>query len=243
MSTYMHALRRFGRDASRSAAPAGPRTAAVDGASATTALARLPERASEPSAPQPFGTPPRTFQGIDLLFERLRALPRRDVARTVVVTGVESRDRARAVAAALVRCAQGHGMPALLVTMCTAPAGPALVPDDAAGPVLVLDGTAAADARRPLDAWLSAHAAPTGLVVVDAPPLTDDGEAALVGAACDGLLVIAETLVTDRTALEHGVERARLAGARVLGAVCVHRRPAPRWLARLSGARRPRGGV
>lgn len=88
-----------------------------------------------------------------------------------------------------------------------------------------------------MDAWLGQHQQ-ADLVLIEAPPLLQSIDGALVARACDGLILVAERGVTERRALQEAANRARSTGCTVLGVIVTSReRPMPTWLERLAGAR------
>lgn len=85
-----------------------------------------------------------------------------------------------------------------------------------------------------LSEWLDTHAPGDRLILLEAPPLSNGLDAALLARACDGLIVVAEAEVTEREALHVAGERARASGCNTLGIAMVGSSdPMPRWLARL----------
>lgn len=85
-----------------------------------------------------------------------------------------------------------------------------------------------------LSSWLDTHAPGDRLVLLEAPPLANGLDAALLARACDGLIVVAEAEVTERDALHLAGERVRASGCNTLGIAMVGSSdPMPGWLARI----------
>ncbi len=85
-----------------------------------------------------------------------------------------------------------------------------------------------------LNDWLGRHGAGHDLTIIQAPPLLDSVDAALVARACNGLVLVVEPLHTAREMLRTAVERAQTADCRILGLVISGAREwLPRWLRRL----------
>jgi len=174
------------------------------------------------------------LDGSAALFERLRALAVEGLG-TVVIAGVVPTRSVAAIASSLAFQAERRGL-SLVRAEVRGPVGrTALLRPlgrGAAGPLEldVQDDAAAAALRR----WLGEARA--DLLVVEAPPLSTGADAALVARVTDGLVLVAESLVTDRGALAESTERARATGCRLLGVVLDRTRDhSPRWLDRLIG--------
>jgi hypothetical protein len=85
-------------------------------------------------------------------------------------------------------------------------------------------------ARRWLEDAISGH----DLLIVEAPPLSASVDAALLGRACSGLVLVAEALATARQDLGQAAETARLADCPLLGLVLTGSRDwLPGWLSRI----------
>ena len=90
--------------------------------------------------------------------------------------------------------------------------------------------------QEALKKWFANAGAGYDLLIVAAPSLLSSVDAALVARACDGLVLVAEPLVTLRDEFEIAVERARSSGCRVLGLVMNDNQEwLPRILRRLFG--------
>ncbi len=98
---------------------------------------------------------------------------------------------------------------------------------------LSLELTAPA-AQETLKTWVVTAGTGFDLLIVAAPPILSSVDALLVARACDGLVLVAEPLATQREEFEIAVERARASGCQVLGLVMNENREwLPRFLGRL----------
>jgi Mrp family chromosome partitioning ATPase len=87
-----------------------------------------------------------------------------------------------------------------------------------------------------LNDWAERIAPANDLVVITGPPLANSIDAALLACACDGLVIVAESEITDRKALHIAAERARIAGCRTLGVVMHGTKDhLPKWIRRIVG--------
>lgn len=120
--------------------------------------------------------------------------------------------------------------------------GPTLVARSAEVPPLTVDLNGSA-APGELSAWLDGAAVDSDLVLLEAPPLADSIDAALLACACDGLVIVADAEVTPRSALQVAAERAQVAGCRTLGVVMNGAKERmPSWMRRLFGNQHGRRG-
>ena len=129
---------------------------------------------------------------------------------------------ARGVLEALAMRARELRLPIAVAELTRAAGAPQLVArgGEARPPrPLELDGAGLAATLRE---WLG-ELATASLVLIDAPPIQRSVDAVLLGAACDGLVLVAETDVTERAALRAAAERARDGGCRTLGVVLTKR--------------------
>lgn len=78
--------------------------------------------------------------------------------------------------------------------------------------------------------WYEMAAADRDLLLIEAPPLLSSVDAALLGRACDGLVLVNESMLTRQEDLETALERARAAGCPPLGLVMDRHRE---WLPRM----------
>lgn len=85
-----------------------------------------------------------------------------------------------------------------------------------------------------LTAWYNKAASGSDLLLIEAPPLLRSVDAALLGRACDGLVLVMETLGTRQEDLETAIDRARAAGSPPVGLVTAeHREWLPRSLRKI----------
>jgi len=175
-------------------------------------------------------------RGIATLFDNIRALASGRATRVLVFAGAAATDSVWAVTEGLARHAQRHGMRVFVAELTRTGGGPMLVSRMPSPPqplTIDLDGGAA---PGELNAWVNDAAGDSDLVVLEAPPLADSIDAALLACACDGLVIVADTEVTPRGALHIAAERAQIAGCRTLGVVMNGTRERlPIWMRRLFG--------
>ena len=93
-----------------------------------------------------------------------------------------------------------------------------------------------ARSRTSCTRWIARIAPQDELIVITGPPLAASVDAALLACACEGLVIVAESEVTERAALQIAADRARIAGCRTLGVV-MHRTKdrLPGWVRRMVG--------
>ncbi len=104
---------------------------------------------------------------------------------------------------------------------------------DAHDSSLALEMTAPS-AQETLKSWFDTAGSGFDLLIVAAPPILSSVDALLVARACDGLVLVAEPLTTQREEFEIAVERARASGCRMLGLVMNENRDwLPGFLSRL----------
>ena len=82
--------------------------------------------------------------------------------------------------------------------------------------------------------WLNVSSSGSDLLLIEAPGVLSSADTVLLAKTCDGLALVVEPLITDRTALKAAVSRAKTSGCRVVGLIVSgHRAWIPRWLQRL----------
>lgn len=200
-----------------------------------------------PRTPRPPAAPLRedAQRGIATLFDNIRALATGRSTRTLVFSGAAPSDSVHAVTDGLARHAERHAMRVLVAELTHTAAGATLIPRRAADvdhEVLVIDLNAAA-APGELNAWIERVGVASDLVLLEAPPLADSIDAALLACACDGLVIVADAEVTPRSALQTAAERAQIAGCRTLGVVMSGTKERiPSWMRRIMGSD-DRGGA
>lgn len=176
--------------------------------------------------------------GIAKLLDGLRLIATEGGVRTIVFSGASTVEAVNALAVNLAHHADTNGMTAL-VAMLTTTGGRTFVTPT------VGFATSAAPLEVELDAgvstaqvhsWLSQVAPGADLLVITAPPLATTIDGALMACACDGLVIVAESEVTERAALHTAAERARITGCRTLGVVMHGTKDrVPGWIRRLMG--------
>ncbi len=179
------------------------------------------------------------------LLESIRALPDDRGPRIVILSGAVTERAADLVASGLVTHAERSGMRALRASLVGTVEGSSVVAYSDTG-VLAGEGALSVHLEKPSSAelhrWIAETAPAAELVVIAGPPLAVSIDAALLACACDGLVIVAESEVTDRAALRTAAERARIAGCRTLGIV-MHgpKDRVPNWIHRFMGTRTASG--
>ncbi|HSQ01251.1 MAG TPA: hypothetical protein VL049_28860 [Candidatus Dormibacteraeota bacterium] len=212
MSTYMKALRRLESDG-QLAAPA-PATAPV--------VRRATRDAEEATRRRLPTSPASAAPEIEALLDQLRTLAAQgDGARVLVFAPVSIPGAARGVLEALATRGRELRLPIAVAELARTAGTPQLVVRGGEAPArpLELDGPGLSATMRE---WRG-DLAPAPLVLIDAPPLQRSVDAVLLAAACDGLVLVAETGLTERAALRAAAERARDGGCRTLGVVLTRR--------------------
>lgn len=178
-------------------------------------------------------------QGVATLFASIQALTSGRAAKAVVFAGASSSRPVETLTESLAAYAETRGMHVLLADLVSSEGRTSLVERSGGTSAgrnlapLALD-LSAGDVASLLDAWIERATPAVYLVVLTGPPLADTIDGALLARACDGLVIVAETDVTDRNALKIAAERANLAGCTSLGVVMSGARsPMPSWVQRL----------
>jgi Mrp family chromosome partitioning ATPase len=251
MSDYFRVLKRLERERAERHAPAQdlPERATETRSRAATrasVAATITPLVAPPVALRPASPVVEISRGIAALLDNIRALASGQPTRVLVFAGAAVAEPSTAVARGLAHHAERNGMQVLLgdlrrldgyATLVPSPGARTRAPHlvGGAGEWLTVDldgGTAPSDLER----WLERTAPSADLVVLTGPPLSESIDAALLARACDGLVIVAESEVTDRRALQVAAERARVAGCRTLGVVLHGERDRmPVWLHRLMG--------
>lgn len=210
-----------------------------------------PEAAAVPLAEEPPAADVTPFPELQLaqrqvayaaVLDEMRALTHQSPVPRVVIAGVSTAESVRPVFAGIEARAQQRGLRLLTAELVVA-RGHRLLRRKAAGadrgttPGNAVEGWAIEITGTPepesLRDWLDEAAAGYDLVVIEAPPVLASVEAALLGKACDGLVMVVEQLVTSRRALRQATERAKASGCNLLGLLVVGAREwLPRWLQR-----------
>jgi hypothetical protein len=183
------------------------------------------------------------LKGIAGLLDNIRVLSAGHTTRTVVFAGASKSEPVGLVTAGLAAHAERQGMAVFTAELTKSDGRSFLVPRPSPGAAarfgaadaleIDLDGGAA---PSDLNAWVERVAPDAQLVIVAGPPLANSIDTALLACASDGLVIVAESEVTDRNALQLAAERARIAGCRTLGVV-MHgtQERMPAWMRRLMG--------
>ncbi|MCC6849206.1 MAG: hypothetical protein IT294_11955 [Deltaproteobacteria bacterium] len=204
---------------------------------AATPAPRPPDHTTELLRARAFAT--EAHPGIATLLDAIRLISNGLPKRVVVFCGASNAEAVTTLADALVAHASHSGMPAFLATLTRTAGGSAIVPARGAAmdAVLPIDLDAGSSAEA-VSRWAARVGPESDLVVITGPPLATSIDAALLACACDGLVIVAESEVTERAALQLAAERARIAGCKTLGVVMHGSKDRlPGWVRRLLGDR------
>jgi hypothetical protein len=176
--------------------------------------------------------------GIATLLDNIRLISNGRTSRMVVFCGASKAEAVEQLANSLTIHAERSGMRTILAKLHRSATGTTVVPTTgSANDVLTvnLDAGTSPDA---LIGWSQRIAPGSDLIVITGPPLASSIDAAILACASDGLVIVAESEVTERAALQVAAERARIAGCNTLGVV-MHgtKNRVPGWLRRLVGDR------
>jgi Mrp family chromosome partitioning ATPase len=202
---------------------------------AAAPMGRAPEvRGHDTRRERAFAT--ESHPGIASLLENIRLISNGRSSRMVVFCGASTAEAVSLVATALATHAERSGMRAFVAMLNRTAAGAAIVPTKGANHAALAVDLDAGSVQPVLTGWVERIAPESDLVVLTGPPLATSIDAALLACACDGLVIIAESEVTERAALQVAAERAKIAGCNTLGVV-MHgtKNRLPRWLRRLVG--------
>ena len=174
--------------------------------------------------------------GISTLLESIRLIANGRDRRVVVFCGASTAEAVTTLAQGLAQHAERSGMTAFIGSLFRSAAGTIVAAaHDAATTAQAVD----LDAGLTPDmfaTWLDRVAPESDLVIVTGPPLATSIDAALLACACDGLVIVAESEVTERAALQVAAERAKIAGCKTLGVVMHGSKDRmPSWMRRLMG--------
>jgi hypothetical protein len=175
--------------------------------------------------------------GIATLLDNIRLISNGRESRMVVFCGASNAEAVEQLASALTIHAERSGMQTVLAKLQRTAAGTTVVPATGSADGLVVDLDAGTSPEA-LNGWAQRLAPGSDLIVITGPPLASSIDAALLACASDGLVIVAESEVTERAALQVAAERARIAGCKTLGVV-MHgtKNRVPGWLRRLVGDR------
>ncbi len=178
------------------------------------------------------------------LLDLLRATAKTSSIPAVVIAGVSGAEPVREVVAGVELQARRQGI-SLRCGRLDLESGTRLLQLSSGHPLRETSPSDSLDARGSfrfsgsqgsdsLSRWFDRAAAGSDLLLIEAPPLSSSVDAALLGQACEGLVLVAEVLVTDRFSLVEAIQRARMASCEILGLVLTGTRQwLPRWISRL----------
>lgn len=184
------------------------------------------------------------LEGVDDIYNNVRALVRTSSPARVVFAGASEGDAARSVVLGIAEHACRRGQRVVMAELLD-PSGRTLLvrlatpnSDTSSAPLLELD-LHGLDARERISQWLERELPDTDLLLIAGPALADSVDSALLASACDGLIIVAESGVTDREAIATAAERAQVTHAPTLGVVVDGTRDRlPAWLRRWIPGRR-----
>ncbi len=178
------------------------------------------------------------------LLDALRAVSGVSRAPSVVIAGIAQTESAQAVLDGVLDQASLRGVRLqigdvvvtknhrLLAVREHLHAAPGLAEESGAGATALSVVLTAPSAQEALENWFVDAGRGCDLLIVAAPPILSSVDALLVARACDGLVLVAEPLGTQREEFEIAIERARASGCQLLGLVMNENRE---WLPRLLG--------
>lgn len=221
------------------AAPAPvPVTAPSTAVPVVPVVARAPETrpAHDTRRERAFAT--ESHPGIATLLENIRLISNGRESRIVVFSGASTAEAVTFLADALATHAERSGMRTFVGTLGRTSQGPALLPPNGSTAGALSVDLDAGSSPQAVTGWVESIAPGSDLAILTGPPLATSIDAALLACACDGLVIVAESEVTDRAALQVAAERARIAGCKTLGVVMYGaKNRVPGWLRRLIGDR------
>lgn len=184
------------------------------------------------------------LEGLEGIYHNVRALVRSQSPARVVFAGADSADASRSVVIGIAEHACKRGQRVVMAELMD-PSGRTLLvrlatPNSQthSAPLLELD-LHGLDARERITQWLERELPETDLLLIAGPALSESVDSALLASACDGLIIVAESGVTDREAIATAAERAKVTNAPTLGVVVDGTRDRlPAWLRRWIPGRR-----
>ncbi len=216
--------------------PAPVRTTPYPGPDAAPATRPAESRSHDTRRSRAFAT--EAHPGIATLLDNIRLIANGRESRTVVLCGASNAEAVLSLAGALASHAEQTGMRAFLATLHRTAQGAVVIPARGATSDALAIDLDAGSSPEVLSAWVERIAPGSDLIVVTGPPLATSIDAALLACASDGLVIVAESEVTERAALQLAAERARIAGCKTLGVVMHGTKDRmPAWLRRLLGDR------
>jgi hypothetical protein len=174
------------------------------------------------------------------LYDNLRATANGRPTRSLVFAGACASDPVQAVMAGVAAHVRRLSLRVMVAELVESNGRPLLRsrPGDSDTEVrdvdpLWLDLRSHADADN-IKNWVEQNASPADLVLIEGSALAQSIDSALLGCACDGLVLVVRTEVTTRSALHVAVDRARAVGCRPLGiAMYGSKDHLPGWARRL----------
>ena len=224
MSEYFRVLKRIEKDQS-----AGPKRRNGRAAHAVEQLQLLDTGEALPTAPaepavvaEPSAAAVAAFA---ILYDNLRGLAKGGMMRSIVFAGASARESVRTVTTGLAAHAERLGLSVAIGELGTWHARPILrlCPEHAAtlgadNDPLPFDLHGQTEFPEVTE-WLERVARDAALILIEGPPLAESIDSGLLARACDGLVIVVETLTTARQALQIAADRARVSGCRTLGVV------------------------
>jgi hypothetical protein len=171
-----------------------------------------------------------------MLLESIRLIANGRARRVVVFCGASTAEAVTTLAQDLAEHADRSGLTPFVGALFRSASGTIIAAaNDAAASAQAVDLDAGLTVET-FGAWIDRVAPRSDLVVMTGPPLATSIDAALLACACDGLVIVAESEVTERAALQVAAERARIAGCKTLGVVMHGTKDRlPGWIRRFVG--------
>ncbi|HYD48824.1 MAG TPA: hypothetical protein VEB21_10775 [Terriglobales bacterium] len=167
---------------------------------------------------------PSALQELVDVVERIR---HNGATKSLVLTSASGHEHAAELAARVVRIMNERGLPIAAVRI---PDGNRFRASVELGELVLTEHSG--DWAAQLHMWRTALPAGTVAMVV-APTLATTSDAALLGQACDGVIILVELGRTTRRALAQAVKRIEGASATLLGLIVVGSEGLPSWARRI----------
>jgi len=163
------------------------------------------------------------------LLDTVRSTTLSTQAPRAVFASPESSDLVGPLVSELAHLARQRGLKVLFGQLDDADGRSLLQHSDDSGAIIHSEAVSAEELRATFRRAGDHH----DLMLLQAPPLKNSLDAALLGKECAGLVLVVEPLVTTRRGLRKAVARVRSAGCPILGLVICGGKPwLPRWLRR-----------